>query len=199
MALNYTSYNTVLTLDEFFAAIVGAASFWDSTTSTTAVVGDITLTKGTNNMTISGGGFTSSTIGYSTANYFVKIAATENAIIFGWNTSQSGGTISNFAGIGKNSNGDWGAIFGNVSGSSITELIADGVTSKSFRPNTYFQSQISTVNTQLIDISAAYGDFTFSDIYFVAMSPAITYDGKMQLGTANKFVQLHVIALKYTD
>ena len=198
MALNYTAYNTALTLDEFFAAIVGAASFWDSTTSTTAVVGDITLTKGTNSITISGGDFTSSNIG-GTNNYFVKIAATENAIIFGWNVSQTGGTIANFAGIGKNSAGKWGAIFGNVSGSSITELIADGVTSKNFRSNTYFQSQVSTVNTQLIDITAAYGDFTFTDIFFVATSPAITYDGKMQLGTANKFVQLHILALKYTD
>lgn len=198
MALNYTAYNTALTLDEFFNAIVGAASFWDNTTSTTAVVGDITLTKNSNNLTISGGGFTSTTIG-SANNYFVHIAATENAIIFGWNVSQTGGVIATVAGIGKNSNGDWGAIYGGVSGSSITELIAGGVTSKSFRPNTYFQAQTSTVNTQLIDITAAYGDFTFTDIFFIAASPAITYDGKMQLGTANKFVQLHFLAIKYTD
>lgn len=202
MALNYTSYNTALSLAEFFADIVAAGTFgttsiWDSTTETTATVGDITLTKGTNSITISGGGFTSSNIG-STNSYFVKIAATENAIIFGWNVSQTGGTIANFAGIGKNSAGNWGAIFGNVSGSSITELIADGLSSKSFRPNTYFQSQVSTVNTQLIDISAAYGDFTFSDIYFVALSPSGTYDGKMTMNE-EKYAQLHCLAMVYTD
>ena len=188
MALNYTVYNTTLTLAELFAAIVGAADFWDETTETTAVAGDITLTQGSSNITVSGGGY-SFTVG-GTSNTSAIIAATENALL-----CKAGNTI--FA-IGKNADGDWGAISSN-NGTSINSMIADGLSSAGFRPSTNtFSPQVSTVNTQLIDLSTAYGDFTFTDIFFVLISPSIQYDGKVQID-GMKYVQLHNLAMKYTD
>lgn len=193
MALNYTSYNTALTLAEFFAAIIAAGTFgttsiWDSTTETTATVGDITLTKGASNITVSDGEL-SFTFG-SSSNTSAIIAATENALM-----CKAGNTI--FA-LGKNTANKWGAVLSN-NGTTIAYLIADGLPSAGFRPSTNtFVPQTSTVNTQLIDLSTAYGDFTFTDIFFVLISPSISYDGKMTMNE-EKYVQLHCLAMVYTD
>lgn len=188
MALNYTVYNTTLTLAELFAAIVGAAEFWDETTETTAVAGDITLTQGSSNITVSGGGY-SFTVG-ETSNTSAIIAATENALM-----CKAGNAI--FA-LGKNTDGDWGAVK-STNGTNVNSMIANGLSSAGFRPqSTYFSPQTSTVNTQLVDISTSYGDFTFTDILFVIISPSITYDGKIQID-GMKYVQLHNLVMKYTD
>lgn len=199
MAVNYIVYNTTLTAAELFAAIVAAADFWDETTSTTATVGGVTLTLASNSLTISGYGYTSSTVG-SSNNYVVRIAATDSGIIWGWATSYNVGAPNFFAMIGKNADDEWAGAYSGASGyKTVSELIADGVTNKNFRPTgSTFVGQLSTVNTQLIDISAAYGDFTFSDIYMIVMSPAIDYVGKMVLNDEH-YVQMGFLALKYTE
>lgn len=194
MALNYITTPTYSTSADFWTALVGAATFWEETTETTATVGGITLTYDPENTTIpfsvSGYGLSMDLSGTFLAQ--TRIAATENGILFCGAQSTSHQPES-YA-IGKNVDGDWGAFRISKSGNASTVVTPNttNVTSVNITTTT------STHLTQLVPAAALNGDFVFADVYRLVMSTNTAYMGRMEL-EGQKFVLLNALALTYTD
>lgn len=191
--INYINVGGYADHTEFFAAIVGAANFWDSTTETSATVGDITITDTSTNspkFTLSCGDYNFDITAANTNIGNTIIAATENSLLVAWGAPV--GALSNFFAIGKGTEDKWGAVKG--SSTNIANIICPNASGNGTQsiPNTTCSLE------QLIPLAAVNANFVFDDIYQCIKSVNQNYDGKMELN-GQKFVRTHALALAYTE
>lgn len=181
---------------KYFNALAALTDFWDTITDGTLTKGGITLTHiDSNNITVSGFDFTmSNRITTSSGLIKTMIAYTDNGII-GLTNSSNASSNSVWA-IGCDDTGNWGAVIGKGATPTITELLANGVSSTTFGGGTVTESN---ENTQIVDMCADKGDFIFKDIKRILQSTQPTYSGRLQIDSGDKFVQSWGLALKYTD
>lgn len=191
--INYINVGGYANHAELFAAIVGAASFWDEITETSATVGDITITDTSTNspkFTLSCGDHNFDITAANTNIGNAIIAATEDSLLVAWGAPAS--APSNFFAIGKGTEDKWGATKG--AATNVSNIIcpsAGGNGSQSI-------SNAVCPLEQLIPLAAVNANFVFDDIYQCIKSVNQNYDGKMELN-GQKFVRTHALALAYTD
>lgn len=194
MALNYITTPTYSTSAEFWTALVGAATFWEETTETTATVGGITITYDSENtanpFSVSGYGLSMALSGTFLA--LTRIAATENGILFCG--AQSTSHLPESIAIGKNADGDWGAFRISKTGNASSSVTPDSSSTSGMNLTTV----LSTHLTQLVPVATLNGDFVFADVYRLVMSTNTQYLGRIEVG-GQKFVLLNALALTYTD
>ena len=191
--LDQALYNTPA---KYFAALAALTDFWDTITENTLTKGGVTLTRvDTNNITASGFDLTmSSKITSSSGLTKTMIAYTDKGII-GLTNSSNASSNCTWA-IGCDDAGNWGAVIGKGATPTITELLANGVSSTTFGGGTVTESN---ENTQIVDMCADKGDFIFKDVKRILQSTQPTYSGRLQIDSGDKFVQSWGLALKYTD
>lgn len=183
------------TREDLYSVLKAIPNFWDETDDETSalVKGDITLNLGETKK-ISGYGITE-TISLGMSVYL--IAATEKGVI----VYTSGTSMKGFA-VGCDKNDKWAGAYVNIGTSStspsIDKIIAEGVSSTSY-PSEGNKTFSSTINTQIIDLSAANGDFTFDDLKRVLFIPVPLYRGKLTMSNGEKYVKCGPFALRYTE
>ena len=181
------------TTTNLYSVLKAIPNFWDETDdeNSSLTKGGITLKLDSAARTISGYG-KSETVSLGTSTSL--IAATDNGIIF-----HTSGTVITAVAIGCDKNGNWaGVISQTTSGNpAVNKIIADGVSSTTY--NTQTQTVVSTINTQIIDLTAVNGNFTFDDVKRVLFIPVLTYLGKLTMPNGEKFVKCGALALRYTE
>lgn len=181
---------------KYFNALAALTDFWDTITADTLTKGGVTLTlASTTTITVSGFDLTmSNEVTGSTGLTKTMIAYTDKGII--GLTNASSATQNSVWAIGCDDAGNWGAVIGKGATPTISELLANGVSSTTFGGGTVTESE---QNMQIVDMCADKGNFIFQDVKRVLQSPQTTYYGKVQLDNGDKFVQAWGLALNYTD
>lgn len=194
MSLNFITTPSYATSADFWAALVGAADFWDETTETTATVGGITITYDSENtanpFSVSGYGLSMTLTGSFLTQ--TRIAATENGILFCGATALNNQPES-YA-VGKNADGDWGAFRISKTGNASVSVTPDSSSTSGMNLTTV----LSTHLTQLVPAATQNGNFVFSDLYRLIMSTNTAYMGRLEL-EGQKFVLLNSLALEYKN
>lgn len=184
--------NTYATPD-LYGVLKAIPNFWDETDdeASSLTKGGITLTVSSTTKSISGYGKSEITnLGSSTS----LIAATENGLVF-----FTSGTVIGIIAIGCDKNGNWAGVYSQISSGNptVNKIVADGVSSTTY--SSQAQTVVSTVNTQIVDLTAVNGNFTFDDVKRVLFIPVLTYLGKLTMPNGEKFVKCGALALRYTE
>ena len=191
--LIYYDTNTYAVAD-LYGVLKAIPNFWDETDDETSALtkGGITLTLGSTK-TMSGYG-QSITITTLFGSNISVIAATNKGLVF---LTTGNGKANAFA-LGCDADESWGGSTGSASSSAptVSNIIANGVSATTYSTNTTTES---TINTQIIDLSAMNGNYTFDDLKRILYTPVLSYKGKLTMSNGEKFVKCGAFALRYTE
>lgn len=190
MALNFLPSTNYTDTTAAWAAFVGAATFWDSVSEdgNTATVGDLTLTKSNNSITVSGYGLSASQTLYN-ANK-IMIAGNENGAIMDFYTSAS---QRYSLAIAKNDDGSWHGVF--MSTGTSAAIVAPDTTAIGIAVH---EAVATAMLTTIVPIIGTYSTFVSERLFNVTTSDNPGYNGKIELN-GQKYVKAELLALAYTD
>ncbi len=189
MALNFLPTTNYSDLPTAWAAIIGAANFWEEVTETTATVGDITLTLGSGSISIDGYGLTASVTVMGANN--IMIAADENGLCF---TFFASGSSRGCLALAKNDSGEWCCVTTTAT-TSGNNIIAPDTTAVALA----VRPEISSARlTAIIPTIGTYSTFVSDRIFYVISSDNAAYDGKIELNN-QKYVKAFKLAMAYTE
>ncbi|EXM40960.1 hypothetical protein RASY3_01700 [Ruminococcus albus SY3] len=189
-SLIYYDTNSYAT-SNLYSVLKAIPNFWDETDDETSSLtkGEITLKIPSSTITVSGYDRSENVI---TGPSVGLIAATANGLVI-----LTTGSNAKALAIGSDDNGNWAAAYGSTYNTyTITNLIADGVSSTSYSTNT---TTASTISTQIIALSAVNGNYTFDDLKRILYTPVLSYMGKLTMPNGEKYVKCGAFALKYTE
>jgi hypothetical protein len=197
MALYYdtTQYTSG---DDFFAALATVTNFWDSVTEDTLTKGDVTLTYSSGTITLAAGGF-STAMNFSAPKGGLIAATAKGLMAAHFPTDTNNRKV---IAVACDKNGVWGGSISNHYTVAVNEILATGLTSKSYSSSSSSNSTFtSNTNTQIIDLVSDKGNFIFDDLRRVlyTTSAVVNYNGKLTMPNGEKYVKCGAFVLRYTE
>ena len=197
MALYYdtTQYTSG---DDFFAALSAVPNFWDSVTEDTLTKGGVTLTYSSGTITLAAGGF-STAMDFSAPNGGLIAATAKGLMAMHFPTNSN---YRKVIAVACDKNGVWGGSISNYQAVAVSEILATGLTSKSYSSSSSSNSTFtSNTNTQIIDLASDKGNFIFDDLRRVlyTTSAVVNYNGKLTMPNGEKYVKCGAFVLRYTE
>lgn len=197
MALYYdtTQYTSG---DDFFAALATVPNFWDSVTEDTLTKGDVTLTYSSGTITLAAGGF-STALDFSAPNGGLIAATAKGLMAMHFPSNSNNRRV---IAVACDKNGVWGGSISNYQTVAVNEILATGLTSKSYSSSSSSNNTFtSNTNTQIIDLASDKGNFIFDDLRRVlyTTSAVVNYNGKLTMPNGEKYVKCGAFVLRYTE